>query len=345
MSPLWLGAAALLAVALAFLLVPLWRQRRSSGRWSWSAMAAVLLVVPFTLALYGHVRTWQPEIAARAASEQALVARLAERMTATPDDVEGWRLLGRSYVSLGEYRSARLAFDQAWRRTAAPDNELKLSYAEAQILDNQETLAEDAGRLVEDVLAEEPANPKALWYGAQRALAVGDRAATRERLIRLLDTGVVPAELAQVIRAQLAQIDIDAGPVASRPAEAGEAGGAGDAGEGARVEIDVALAESLETESLGPNAMLFIFARAPGGGPPVAALRVPAAALPGRFVLSDANAMLPGASLTDHDELVLVARLSGSGEALEQPGDLFGEQRIRPASAEPVELLIDRRVE
>ena len=56
--------------------------------------------------------------------------------------------------------------------------------------------------------------------------AMVEDAATRERLIRLLDTGVVPAELAQVIRAQLAQIDIDAGPVASRPAEAGEAGGA-----------------------------------------------------------------------------------------------------------------------
>ena len=334
MSAFWIGAAVLCAVALAFLLVPQWRQRKATGQWSVSALAVALITVPVAFALYLNVRTWQPEVDQQRAQESQLVARLAERMAQNPDDVEGWRLLGRSYLSLGEYAAARQAFEQVWRRTPNPDNELKLSLAEAYVLEDQSTLAREPGELVEEVLAEEPSNPRALWYGAQRALGLGDEAAARARLSRLLGLGV-PDEIGQIIRAQLAQLPAGGEGSEGDPAAAG----------GPSIAINVKLGESVPAGALGGEAALFIFARTPGGGPPVAAVRAPASAVPGDFVLSDRDAMLPGRSLGDFEELNLVARISASGQALEQPGDLYGERLYRAGDGEAVELVIDKVVQ
>ncbi|HEX6995719.1 MAG TPA: hypothetical protein VF339_16425 [Gammaproteobacteria bacterium] len=335
MTSFWIGAAALTALALAFLLVPLWRERRATGRWSFTALAAAFLVVPLAFGLYAAVRTWQPELLARRSQEAALVAQLAEHMAENPDDVAGWRLLGRSYVSLGDYARARRAFEEAWRRTDEPDNELKLSLAEAYVLEDQTTLAGPVGDLIEEVLAEEPSNPKALWYGGQRALGVGDNAAARERLTRLLGLGIVPEDLAQIIRAQLAQL----------PAGEGGDGSGAAAADGPEIEVAVRLGDNISADDLGADAALFIFARAPGGGPPIAVLRAPASAVPGEFVLSDRNAMLPGRSLADFPELNLVARLSASGQPLETAGDLYGERMYRPSDGTSVELVIDKVVQ
>jgi len=330
----WIGAGALTALALAFLLVPLWRERRASGQWSYAGLAAALMLVPIAFGLYASVRTWQPELLAQGSEEAALVARLAEHMAENPDDVNGWRLLGRSYISLGDYSRARRAFDEAWRRTQDPDNELKLALAEAYVLEDQTTIAGPVGELIDEVLAEEPNNPKALWYGGQRALGLGDNDAARVRLTRLLGLGIVPDDLAQIIRAQLAQLP------------AGE-GGARDSavGGGPEIAIAVRLDDSVSTEGLGADAALFIFARAPGGGPPVAAVRAPASAVPGEFVLSDRDAMLPGRSLADFPELSLVARLSATGQPIEAAGDLYGERVYRSSDGTSVELVIDKVVQ
>jgi len=328
----WIGAGALTGLALAFLLVPLWRERRASGRWSYTGLLAALLIVPLAFGLYATVRTWQPELLAQRGEESRLITQLAERMAENPDDVEGWRLLGRSYVALGDYSRARRAFEEAWRRVQNPDNELKLSLAEAYVLEDQTTIAGPVGELIEEVLAEEPNNPKALWYGGQRALGVGDNTAARARLQRLLDMGIVPDELAQIIRAQLAQLPAGEG---SAPLTA----------DGPEIAISVRLDDSVSTESLGANAALFIFARAPGGGPPVAAVRAPASAVPGEFVLSDRDAMLPGRSLADFPELNLVARLSTTGQPTEAAGDLYGELTYRASDGTSVELVIDKVVQ
>lgn len=347
MTAFWIGAGALAAAALAFLLVPLWRERKASGRWSLAALVAAVAMVPLAFALYAHVRTWQPELVAQRAQEieqrrreLALVEQLAKKMAERPDDVQGWRLLGRSYVALGEYTDARRAFEEAWRRTPNPDNDLKLSLAEAYVLEDQSALTGPAGRLIDEVLQEEPSNPKALWYGGQRAVWLGDHAAARDRLTRLLALGNVPEPLARVIEAQLAEL-----PPASE-AGAGESGAerAATAG-GPLIEVSVELAEGLSTERVGPNATLFIFARAPGGGPPLAAIRASVESIPGKFVLSDRAAMLPGQSLADFPEIELIARVSLTGQATESAGDLFGVRVLRPGEESQVDIVIDRVVE
>jgi cytochrome c-type biogenesis protein CcmH len=341
----WVGAGVLCLVALGFLLFPLWQQKQQSGQWSMSALAAAAVTVPLAVALYLTVNTWQPEVLQQRSEEAKLVAQLAEKMAAQPDDVEGWRLLGRSYVMIGEYAEAGNAFAEAWNRTPAPDNDLMLSYAEAQVLADRSTLGGQAGDIIEQVLAAEPRNAKALWYGGQRALGLGDEAAAKTRLTRLLELGP-PEDIANVIRSQLAQLPDDAGG-ANRAAALSESGGAAPtaAAEGPSIRLSVRLGEDVPAGSVGPNAALFIFARDPQGGPPVAVIRQPASAVPGEFVLSDANSMLPGRSLADFPELNLVARISTSGQPLEQAGDLYAQQSFRPGEDEKVDLVIDQVVQ
>jgi cytochrome c-type biogenesis protein CcmH len=326
----WIYAAILSAVAVGVLLLPLWSQRRRSGRWSVLGLVSCFAVVPISVLVYQQVSTWDPQVVQRATEGARLVGELAARLQREPDDVEGWLLLARSYMVLGQYDEGRAAYREAWTRTPNPDNELKVAYAEAQILSDRAALAGDAGRIVEEVLAVEPGNAKALWYGGLVALELGREDLVKTRWARLLELDP-PDEIAAMLRQQLAALG-----------EAPAGSSATVAPSGPTVQLEVSLAEG---HSAPPNASLFIFASAPGGGPPLAAIRGSASALPGQFTLSDANAMIAGRSLADFEELTLVARMSASGQPQAQPGDLEGRSVFRPKEGGTVALVIDQVVQ
>jgi len=347
-TQLYVVAALLTAVAIAILFVPLLKRRRATGRWSTLGLGVSFAVVPAAFALYQYVSTWDPVGQGRADQDSALVRELVAHLERTPDDVDGWQALGRMYIQFGDYEHARRAYREAWDRTPQPDNELKLAFAEAQILSDRATLSGDAGTLVEGVLAEEPANPKALWYGGLVAAELGHEDDVKTRWSRLLEMNP-PPQIAAMLRTQLAALGETpaAGPgEGSPPAASGTSAGRATASAGPRIQLDVSLVAGRSIQQLPATAALFIFARAPGGGPPLAVIRQPAAAVPGQFTLSDANSMIPGRSLGDYEEITLVARLSKSGQPIEQPGDWKGEARFRPKeSGGPVALVIDQVVQ
>jgi cytochrome c-type biogenesis protein CcmH len=297
-------------------------------------------MVPVAIALYSHVSNWNPDVAARADEGTRLIAQLAERMRSTPDDVQGWQLLANSYIALGRYQEAAEAYRQLWNRTPRPDNDLKVAYAESQILMNRGMLTGEAGKIIEEVLAAEPLNPKALWYGGLVALELGRADLVRTRWTSLLALKP-PDRVAEVVREQLASIG-GAGP----PAQASAATSAGAAaGDGPSIKLNVTLGSGRSVTQLGPNAQLFIFARAPEGGPPLAVVRRPASDVPGEFTLSAANSMIPGRTIANYPEVTVVARLSATGQPTEQPGDLFAQAVVRPLDAAPVALVIDQVVQ
>jgi len=337
---LWIGASVLLLAALGFVLVPAWiESRRSATRPVVSIVAAVLLV-PFAIGLYLHVTTWaeSPQAGATLPAVEEMVAGLAARLERDPEDPAGWRLLGQSYLALGRYSEGRDALREAWARTPAPDDELRVALGEAEALTDRESLAGDAGALFDEVLSHDPANQKALWYGGLAALMTQQPELARERWSRLLALDP-PEAIAQVLREQVQALGgavVDETPAAqvSAPTAAADTG----------VRLMVRLGEDVPAEGLGESS-LFIFARNPSGGPPVAVLRQSAAAIPGEFRLSDANAMIPGRSLSDFDTLTIVARISRSGQPTEQSGDLFGQIAYRPGQDLAVqELVIDQVV-
>jgi cytochrome c-type biogenesis protein CcmH len=334
MASFWVSAAFLSACAVAFILAPTWRQWRATGRWSLAGLATALAIVPAAAGLYLYVTNWDPQIAERAAEGERLVQQLAEKLTKAPDDVRGWRLLASSYMALERYADAERAYREVWKRTPTPDNELKVSFAEAMVLTDHSRLDGDAGRMFEEVLAAEPNNPKALWYGGLRSLNGGREAEVRARWSRLLAMNP-PPDVANLIQTQLAALS------GGSPGE--HAAGV----DGPRISARVRLGEGRSLEQLGSTAMLFLIARAPGAtnGPPLAVKRLPPSALPGEFTLSDADSMIPGRSLASFDEITLVARISATGQPTEQPGDWYAQVAVKTKEAGTVDLVIDQVVQ
>lgn len=331
----WSVVAVLCALAVAILFVPVWRYKSSGGSWSPAGLAAAVLIAPVALALYFHVSNWDPEYAARASHETEMLDQLARHLESNPDDLRGWRLLAASYMQLGRYGEGRAAYQRLWALTSEPDDELKLAYAESQILNDRASLIGEAGRLVEEVLAAHPGEPKALWYGGLVALELGRDDAVRERWTSLLALSP-PEDVQRVVRGQLAALG-------GAAAEGGQ--GAPADVSGPEIKVSVTLGEGRAVSALGPNAQLFIIARAPEGGPPIAVIRQPPNAVPGEFSLSDANSMIAGRSLSAYPEITVIARLSRSGQPTAQPGDWQAEAVVRPSEAPTVALVIDQVVQ
>ena len=163
MTGFWAGAAALTLVALAFLLLPLWRERRRSGQSSITGPLVAVAVAPVAVALYVVVSTFDQDLADQVAPDElALLGQLEARLAQDPTDVNGWVLLGRSYIQLGDYERARGALEQAWNRTDEPDDLLKLAYAQTLLFTVEGAALTLAGDLVEEVLATSPDSEAAM---------------------------------------------------------------------------------------------------------------------------------------------------------------------------------------
>jgi cytochrome c-type biogenesis protein CcmH len=88
---------------------------------------------------------------------------------------------------------------------------------------------------------------------------------------------------------------------------------------------------------------LFVFARETNGPPmPVAIVRATKKDLPFNFRLDDSVSMMPSRKLSDVGTVVIVARLSKSGQAMPQSGDLEGMSQPVSPGAEGVAIVIDR---
>ncbi|HUF72919.1 MAG TPA: hypothetical protein VMR74_08475 [Gammaproteobacteria bacterium] len=333
MTVFWVIAGALTLLALAILLVPLWRESRRSGNRAVSGPLVAIAVAPAAVALYFAVTTFDADAPLEAVHEDfALLEQLATRLAGDPDDVDGWVLLGRSYLELGDYGRAQAALDEAWKRAEEPDDSLKLVYAQTMLIARDGAALGLAGDLVEEVLANAPRNEAALFWGGIVAAERNQPGVAAERWTTLLATNP-PPEIADLIRDQL--MALTGRPAAETPAAETS---------GPVIDIEVRVADGVMPESLGPNAFLYLFARAPAGGPPIAAKQLPVSSLPGRFELSDADAMIAGRTLAGNESVTVVARISVTGQPTEQPGDVYGQATVDPASGETVSLVIDRVV-
>ena len=116
------------------------------------------------------------------------------------------------------------------------------------------------------------------------------------------------------------------------------------AGTGATIAGRVDVAPVLSAK-IAPDDTLFIFARAVDGPRmPLAVLRLSARELPKSFTLDDSMGMAPGARLSAAQAVVVEARVSKSGNALPQSGDLSGKSTTVKPGAADVKIVIDQVV-
>lgn len=334
-------AALLVLAAIALLAWPLAGPRRGgpSRPPARLAAAAVAVLLPVAAVLiYVAASNWDwdappPSPTMTAPDLQRVVAELRTKLAQQPDDVEGWKLLGRSATVLGDYPLARNAFKEANARTGGRDAEAIVGYAESLVLVDEREIDGQAARLFEEALALAPDNPRALWYGGITAYRRGDLALARQRWIELQEYDL-PPDLRQVLAERLAELGSAGG---------GPQPGASDSGDPAGVELTITLDPALAAR-VPPAATLFVIARRGEGGPPLAVQRRTAGSWPVSVRLSDADAMLPGISLAASGPVTLIARISASGQPVAASGDLFGEVSYDFVTARPASITINRVV-
>ncbi len=128
-----------------------------------------------------------------------MVARLAEKMKANPDDMQGWLMLARSYKSLGRYADAAEAYGKA-EGAINDDPEQLTSYAETLAMANGKGITGKARQLVEQALKIDPKNAHSLFLAGAAAMEAGDNKqgiAYWEPLLEQVEPG---SEIDQMLR-------------------------------------------------------------------------------------------------------------------------------------------------
>ncbi len=278
---------------------------------------------------------------------EAMVAKLAERMEKQPPgnvaDTEGWVMLGRSYAVMQRYPEASRAFARA----------LQLMPGDAQILvDQADVLAMQQGgnlqgeplRLIEQALKNDPSNLKGLALAGTAAFERKDYGAAIGYWTRARATAPPDSEFMRNLEQSIADARAAGGAsvaaagsttASAAPASAPKAQGA--ASISGRISLSPALAARA-----APGDTLFVFARAAEGPRmPLAILKRSAADLPLSFTLDDSMAMAPELKLSAFANVVVGARLSRSGNAMPQSGDLEGTTAPLAGRSSGIELVID----
>jgi len=337
--------ALFLAVAIGLVAWPLVGPRRrgdsiAKAPVAATVVAAALPVSAFLLYFWASNWDWNPPPPAPAqgtglsqADIQRAVAQLQQELAKNPDDIEHWKLLGRSATVLGNFELARKAFAEAYTRTQGKDVDAIVGYAESLVLIDERSIDGEAAELFERALALEPGNPRALWYGGVAAYRRGAMKLAQQRWTDLQQYEL-PEQLRREVAAHLAELELTQGKATPQDAAPTAADG-----------IDIAIAVEPKLAARIPaNATLFVIARRGSGGPPLAVQRHPVGQWPVKLRISDADAMLPGIRLASGGPITLIARISSSGQPIAASGDLFGEVGYDFASAHPANITIDRIV-
>jgi cytochrome c-type biogenesis protein CcmH len=268
----------------------------------------------------------------------AMVDKLAERLKAQPDDADGWSMLGRTYSVLGRHADALKAYQKAMN-LRKDDATLVADYADALAVNNNRTLDGEPMKYVERALKLEPLNLKALFLAGTHAFDNKDYAGAVKFWEKAAKSAPPENAFVQQIQPALAEARQLGGLPAAPQSMDSVVKQVTAAGKGS-VSGAVTLASALAKQA-NPEDTVFVFARpSEGSRMPLAILRKQVKDLPLKFTLDDSMAMSPANALSGASKVIIGARVSKSGNAVPQPGDLSGQSNPVPVGATGVQFEI-----
>jgi len=291
---------------------------------------------------------------------EAMAAKLAAKLEKDPDNPEGWVMLARTYYALKRHADAARAFERAV--ALVPDSaDVLADYADS-VGAAEGGLRGKALELVERALKADPTHWKAL---ALAGTAAFDRKDYRQAVVyweRMKATVPPGSPIAGSIDASIAEarelggLKAGPGPAAAPAAPAVALAPSGGTAApkalpspapaaalpGASIAGTVSLAPALAGK-VSPTDTVFIFARAAEGPKmPLAIVKTLVKDLPATFNLDDSMAMAPNFALSNFPSIVVGARVSKSGNATPQSGDLEGLSPAVRTGATGLAVVIDR---
>ena len=317
--------------------------------------AVVMVIIAPVAAILTYVALGNPAaMVTRAVDEHAnsieginrMVADLAQRLENNPDDLKGWVMLGRSYKAMGRFPEAVKAFERAG--SAVEDPQILVDFAESMARSDKDGFRGRGGmKLIERALKLSPDHVPALVFAGSEAFERTDYpSALRywQKAVAQLppDSEEVRALTEAMSRAssEMGQGKTTGGALAS----GAEKSPSGVAAKSATISGTVSLAPALVGKAK-PDDSVFLFARAAEGPrAPLAVIRATVKDLPLKFALDDTQAMSPELRISLFKRIRVEARISRSGNAAAQPGDLQGASDIVAAGAKDLRIAIDQQV-
>lgn len=289
---------------------------------------------------------------------QALEAKIEQN----PEDADSLFMLAQAYANMGEYTKSAGAYNRL-TQLVPQEAQLWADFADVLAMASGQVLAGHPTMLINRALSVDPDNPKANALAGAAAMERGDFKASIEYWSKLQKMVPPGSEDAQMVESALTQareaLARGDKPVEVKPGMEGDtlAGGAlpgansmpaapaTSASSGKeRISGSVTLSDALKSK-VGPDDLLFILARAESGPPmPLAVLRKQAGDLPLQFSLDDSMAMMPQMKISNYDSLVIVARISKSGQPVASPGDLEAVSAPVKPGTSGLKLVIDKEV-
>jgi len=297
-------------------------EQKQTVQGKWVIPVVVLFVPLLSLSLYFALG--DPQALAQAKQQQLvrqqqqninnMVAGLAERLKQQPDDAEGWLMLGRSYKYMNQYDRAAAAFAQAYR-LEGDKVEVMLQYADALALNNGGKLSGQPAQLVFKALALSPDNMTALWLGGMAKVETGEFAEALQYWQKLEPLIASDSQSHQQLMGLITAVKSRLGGDQSLQA-------------GKNIKVNVSIDKNLLSQT-NANQTVFIYAQALNGPKmPLAIIRKQVRNLPLSVELNDTLAMTPAMKLSSFKQVKVIARVSKTGNAMQQPGDLIGFSNI-----------------
>ena len=266
---------------------------------------------------------------------QQLISAMQTNVYRHADDPNRWMRLSELFLSLEATDSALEALSRAYR--LSPDNEeIATTYAQISFFANKGQLDASSRRVLQDVLAKNPRHE-----GAQMLMAMGEARSNNfeeaQGWIKRLRSSIA-AKPGDHTKA-LASLDELSANVSAQQQQASEG-----------VEVSIRISASL-LPLVKADDVLFVAIRDVNGGPPFAAKRLPISVIKqgeATISLSDLDAMMPERTLqsarSDKTQLAVVARVSHSGTASAESGDLSGNPVVISAEQTQVNIEINQQI-
>jgi cytochrome c-type biogenesis protein CcmH len=293
-----------------------------------------------------------------------MITQLKDHLKANPDDIKGWTMLARTYAGLERFTEAKEAFQKLMQ--LQPNDPTTLAdAADTTAMTQGQSLQGEPEKLIQRALEIDPKHIKSLillgsvkyermdypgavadWRRLKAALPPNsEMLATVDENIReaqslILAKGTESADPANAAGSPV--VATSAGAAATPAAAAATPAAASGKSVSGMVKLDPAL-----QSQVSPDDTVFIFARAPEGGPrfPLAVVRKQVRDLPIRFTLDDTMSMVPEVKLSGFKEVQIMARISKVGNAIPSPGDLEGTAGMLALGTQDGNIIINKKRE
>jgi len=288
----------------------------------WAGVVIVLLPI-FAMGVYQNLSNYKPASQVEVVDSQPLsleqsAANIKQHLNDNPGDFDAWKMLGITYFELGKVNLSLDAYEQAYQINSQ-DPRLLVEYASAMISANDDQFVGRPVNLIKQALELDPNAPDALYLAGMFAVSVQDFELAKALWNKALTVLPEQSSDRQALVSILQELSrVESGNISNT------------------VTVKVELSDKI-LAARSADDYLMIYVKAAQGRPmPIAIQKLPIKAFTGQVVLSDMNSVMSEKLLSQHDQAVVVVRISTTGSAMKQADDLQVVSKVLRIADNPI---------